>query len=176
MCAGPLTDALSFACIKGVSDGAKGTSMNAKENFLYRIASATGGKIGKTFALAIAAAAGDADAVIDMQKAGADIHAGDDAFLLEAVEAGRTESVAVLLKAGANVNARHGKALPLAAEKGYTEIVRMLLKAGADVNAIRRDLALTVAEVNGHEETVKVLKDWIARDTQKPSSNSLQPR
>ena len=70
----PLTDSSRFACMKElVTNHAEGMSMKAKENFLYRVASATDGKIGKTFALAIAAAAGDADAVSDMQKAGADM-------------------------------------------------------------------------------------------------------
>ena len=56
-------------------------------------------------------------------------------------------------------------ALVLAAENGQTETVKALLAAGAHVHA-DEDAALRRAENSGHADTVRVLKEWMARGEQ----------
>jgi ankyrin repeat protein len=52
-----------------------------------------------------------------------------------------------------------------------TETVKVLLDSGADVRA-DEDAALRRAAKNGHIDTVRVLKEWIAREVKTPAEDS----
>ncbi|CCZ55991.1 putative ankyrin repeat protein [Clostridium sp. CAG:1219] len=65
----------------------------------------------------------------------ADVHACGGALAF-AAENGYDEEVKLLLEHGANVHARNDAALIEASENGYVEVVEILLEHGADVHAI----------------------------------------
>jgi ankyrin repeat protein len=116
-------------------------------------------------------------------NAGAKVN-GNFPPLLAAVRTGNTESVNVLLEAGADVNGKDDDGttpLILAALFNHEGIIKMLLEAGADLNGISRSkeildivdsagadqdkisktgiTALMLAEMNGSQEVVKMLRD-----------------
>ncbi|KAJ3276142.1 hypothetical protein HK104_003719 [Borealophlyctis nickersoniae] len=76
-----------------------------------------------------AAAYGHLAVVKQLLKAGADVHAEDDAALGTVAENGHLEVVRFLLKAGADVNAQNSLALRNARDKGHSEVVELLWNA-----------------------------------------------
>jgi ankyrin repeat protein len=74
---------------------------------------------------------GDEEGISPIIRAGADVHAGDDGALINAVEGEHTGVVMRLIEAGADVNAREGEAVQTAIDNGDSELVRILAAAGA---------------------------------------------
>ena len=112
-----------------------------------------------------AAAAGDAERIVRLLRAGANPEArgsGDRTALLAAVQGNQIAAARALIQAGANVNAKDGigdSPYLLAGARGRTEILRLTLDAGADLKSTNRfgGTALTPACHYGHVETVRVL-------------------
>lgn len=108
---------------------------------------------------------GDADEVVRMLEAGADVNAviqGDGTPLIAASRNGHIKIVRMLLTRGADVNLGvegDGNPLIMAAREGYLEIVELLLEGGADVNRIvpSDENALIQASGEGHIEVIKLL-------------------
>jgi ankyrin repeat protein len=90
--------------------------------------------------------------------------------MIKAAYMGNTATVKSCIEKGANVNAKMGDsgltALMLAAGGGHTEMVEVLLANGAQVN-VKSDLgdtALSRTTDNGHNETIRILKDAEAKE------------
>lgn len=126
---------------------------------------ATGARAASEPELIQAAAAGDAERIVRLLRAGANLEArgsGERTALLAAVQTNQIAAARALIQAGANVNARDGigdSPYLLAGARGRTEILRMTLDAGADLKSTNRfgGTALTPACHYGHVETVRVL-------------------
>lgn len=104
-----------------------------------------------------AAARNELVKVIDLVlEEGADVHAEEDAALIQASVNGNKDIATVLLRNGANVHANGDNPIRSAAHNGHTETVRLLLENGADLHA-EDDQALREASANGHTETVRLL-------------------
>ena len=82
-----------------------------------------------------------------------------DNVLWRAARIGKFNIVEILLAAGADVYVRD-EGLLYASLMGYANVVKLLLEYGADVHAWD-DLALLLAEENGHVDVVAILEDWI---------------
>ena len=126
--------------------------------------------------LIAAAEKGHADVVRFLIEKGANINAnsGNGTALMASVAGGYIDIVQLLLEKGANVNVNvGGTALMFAARKGDTGIVQALIKKGADLNAADSTgyTALSLAEAGGHADTVRVLKDAMAK-TSKQNTNA----
>ena len=78
-----------------------------------------------------------------------------------------TDTMRALIDAGADKDI----ALLEAAANGLVEMVRESLGKGADVH-MGNGLPLSMAEHNGHTETVSVLKNWKRRGKKKRTSVS----
>ena len=108
---------------------------------------------------------GNADAIPELLKQGADINGADllgFTALMHAAENGRTEAVQVLLEHGADVNADDGvgsTAVTVAAEAGHLDIVRLLLEQGGDVDALVLNDKFLAAVAAGQWEKVGTLLD-----------------
>ena len=121
-------------------------------------------------ALCMAAWEGDNEAVRTLLDAGADVHAGTDAPLWFAAGGRHTDTMRALIDAGANKDI----ALLEAAANGLVELVKELLRKGANIH-MYDGLPLSMAEYNGHTETVRILKQWKRRGgngKKKPASAS----
>ena len=90
-------------------------------------------------------------------KAGANVHADNDAALRWSANNGHLEVVKALIEAGADVHAGDDYALRWSAENGHIEVVKVLVKAGADVHA-DDDYALRWSADNGQLEVANYLK------------------
>jgi ankyrin repeat protein len=104
------------------------------------------------WALCSAAMEGATETVVSLIGAGADIHRAADIPLADAAHGGHCDTVRALLAAGADRDI----ALFEAAMWGLTEIVTELCATGVDVNR-SEGLAMRMAAVGGHSETVKAL-------------------
>ena len=112
-----------------------------------------------------AAAAGDAERLVRLLRAGANLEArgnGERTALLAAVQSNQVAAARALIQAGASVNAKDAigdSPYLLAGARGRTEILRLTLDAGADLKSTNRfgGTALTPACHYGHVETVRVL-------------------
>ena len=112
-----------------------------------------------------AAAAGDAQAVRDLLRRGANIEARDDrgrSPLLLATHAAAIEAARVLIEAGADVNAMDDisdSPYLYAGAEGPLEILRMTLEHGADLASVNRygGTALIPAAHHGHVDIVREL-------------------
>lgn len=100
-----------------------------------------------------AAGQGYTDVVRGLLTIGANVHAYDDAALIDASECGHTESVRILLDAGADVHAQEDKALRSVTD---AETMRILLEAGANVH-VRAGAPLFNATDQGNPECVRLL-------------------
>ena len=118
-------------------------------------------------ALRMAAMDGDTECVKALLDAGADVHISVDAPLWYAAGGHHTDTMRALLDAGANRDI----ALLEAAANGLVELVKELLRNGANIH-MYNGLPLSMAEYNGHTETVKVLRNWKRRGKKKPASAS----
>lgn len=93
---------------------------------------------------------------------GADIEKGNP--LAHAAGIGDVRMIQLLLEKGANVNAAtsegHSPLTAAVSREVSPDIIRLLLKAGADVNhrTKRGETALTIAEQNGDDAMVSLLK------------------
>lgn len=123
-------------------------------------------------ALCTAAMEGDTEIVKALLDAGADVHDSVDAPLWWAALGRHTDTMRALIDAGANKDI----ALLEAAANGLVEMVRELLGKGADVH-MGNGLPLSLAEYNGHTETVRVLRNWKRRGKRAKccSSNTKPP-
>ena len=100
-------------------------------------------------------------------KEGADVnktdYIGGHTALQMAVWNHDTEIIRLLLEAGADVDVQESSWTPLiyAAFNGLTEIAQLLIEAGADLYAVNEqgENALTIAEKNGHQDIVKILRE-----------------
>ena len=121
-------------------------------------------------ALRMAAMDGDTECVKALLDAGADVHNSVDAPLWYAAGGHHTDTMRALLDAGANQDI----ALLEAAANGMVELVKELLRKGANIH-MYNGLPLSMAEYNGHTETVRILKQWKRRGTngkKKPTAGS----
>jgi ankyrin repeat protein len=121
-------------------------------------------------ALCTAAMEGDTENVRALLDAGANVHDSVDAPLWWAALGNHTDTMRALLDAGANQDI----ALLEAAANGMVELVKELLRKGANIH-MYNGLPLSMAEYNGHTETVRILKRWKRRGnnaTKKPASAS----
>ena len=121
-------------------------------------------------ALRMAASDGDTESVKALLDAGADVHNGVDAPLWFAAIGHHADTMRALLDAGANQDI----ALLEAATNGLVELVKELLRKGANIH-MYDGLPLSMAEYNGHTETVRILKQWKRRGgngKKKPASAS----
>ena len=121
-------------------------------------------------ALCTAAMEGDAEIIKALVDAGADVHDSVDAPLWWAALGRHTDTMRALLDAGANQDI----ALMEAAANGMVELVKELLRKGANIH-MYNGLPLSMAEYNGHIETVRILKQWKRRGgngKKKPASAS----
>ena len=118
--------------------------------------------------VADAAMRGDADAVLELLRAGADVNAaqGDGMTALHwAADNGQLELAGVLVFAGANLEAatRLGGFTPVmvASRSGRAEIVRLLADAGANLGATTEtgETALHYAAWSGNSEIVLALAE-----------------
>ena len=100
-----------------------------------------------------AAGQGYTDVVRGLLTEGADVHAYNDAALIDASECGNTECVRVLLDAGADVHAQEDKALCSVTD---AETMRILLEAGADIH-VHADEPLFNAADQGNTDCVRLL-------------------
>jgi hypothetical protein len=123
-----------------------------------------------------AATGGDANAVRDALKRGADINGrttgGNNALALAAA-GGHLDAVKELIKAGADINDGGRRFRPLngAAHSGHLQVVKFLVEAGAEVNLPdpdSADNALYFARVNNKSDVAKYLKSAGARLPQIP--------
>lgn len=109
-------------------------------------------------ALRLSASRGYSEMVNLLLDNKADATAGDNAFILSALEEaaknGHTRIVKILL--GHNVNIKKTLALQYSAQSGHVEIVTMLLKSGAGLHA-NNDAALLCGVNGGHFEIVSIL-------------------
>ena len=116
-------------------------------------------------ALIDAAHEGDAQAVRDLLRRGADVEARDSfgrTALLWAAIKGHTDVINIFLEINADVNAKGENdktALIHASARGQTDIIRALLLGGADVNMGDRfgRTPLLWAAIKGNVETAKTL-------------------
>jgi len=115
---------------------------------------------------------GDEDAVTQLLKNGADVHASQDWALRAASAGGHSEIVKALLKAGADVHALEDSALSSASAGGHTETVRLLLKAGAGVLDAGRNYARSMAQLNGHKAVVRLLDAPVAASPARPAAGA----
>jgi len=121
-------------------------------------------------ALRRAAMDGDTQSVKALLDAGANVHHSVDAPLWCAALGRHTDTMRALLDAGANQDI----ALLEAAANGMVELVKELLRKGANIH-MYNGLPLSMAEYNGHTETVRILKQWKRRGTngkKKPAAGS----
>ena len=100
----------------------------------------------------------DAHLVKLLLDAGANPRAHHDEALRRAAAYAPVEIVKLLLKNGADPRDFDDEPLRLAARMGRTWTVRVLLRAGA---FMREAAALRQALRHGHEETARVLQDWV---------------
>lgn len=84
--------------------------------------------------------------------AGANVHAQNDAALIEAATIGSVATVELLLEYGADVHAQNEKALLYAVNSCRVDVVRVLIAAGANV-----DRALILATARNYPDVVAVL-------------------
>lgn len=92
--------------------------------------------------------------------------------LRQAVDRGNQEEVKKLIEAGADVHDGDDAALRAAAYWGYKEIVEALIAAGAEPLTIRS--ALRSAEMNGHAEIAKALREAINNKLAVSASSSSE--
>jgi ankyrin repeat protein len=121
-------------------------------------------------ALRMAAWDGDTEIVKALLDAGADVHHSVDAPLWCAALGCHTDTMRTLIDAGANQDI----ALLEAAANGLVELVKELLRKGANIH-VYNGLPLSMAEHNGHTETVRILKQWKRRGKngkKKPAAGS----
>jgi ankyrin repeat protein len=121
-------------------------------------------------ALRMAAMDGDTECVKALLDAGADVHTSVDSPLWYAAGGRHTDTMRTLIDAGANQDI----ALLEAAANGMVELVKELLRKGVNIH-MYNGLPLSMAEHNGHTETVRILKQWKRRGTngkKKPASGS----
>ncbi|KAJ3036382.1 hypothetical protein HDV00_002798, partial [Rhizophlyctis rosea] len=82
-----------------------------------------------------------------------------------AATGGHIEIVKLLLKAGADVHAKDDATIIWAAAERHSEMVNLLVEVGVDVSRTGKSAgALTAAACNGHVEVVRFLMDSDARD------------
>lgn len=113
---------------------------------------------------------GDTESVKALLEAGADVHNEVDGALWCAALGRHTDTMRALLDAGADRDI----ALLEAAANGMVELVKELLREGANIH-MYNGLPLSMAEYNGHTETVRILKQWKRRGTngkKKPAAGS----
>ena len=113
---------------------------------------------------------GNTKSVKALLDAGADVHNEVDAALWCAALGRHTDTMRALIDAGANQDI----ALLEAAANGLVELVKELLRNGANIH-MYNGLPLSMAEYNGHTETVRILKQWKWRGTngkKKPAASS----
>jgi ankyrin repeat protein len=91
--------------------------------------------------------------------------------LIKAACRGQSEKINDLLDAGADVHTRKDAALVSASVNGNTDAAKVLLTAGAHAG----EEAVMMAKHHDHAETAQLLKDWRAREEQKPSLPMIQP-
>ena len=104
--------------------------------------------------LCYAAEQGRVDAVLNLLRQGADIHAYDDGALRWASRDGQIEVVRVLIAHGADLTHRSFMALTKACFNGHYSVAQLLLDSGAvDISG----KALMGACTNGHEPIVRLL-------------------
>jgi ankyrin repeat protein len=137
----------------------------AKEGYVQRVvnALAAGAKIHyyNDRPLRWACNGGHMNVVEILLKNGVDASANNSEPLRETSERGHIDVVKLLIKAGADVTAVGNYALRYAAAMGRLGVVIELLKAGADPSA-EGGKAVRWAQKQGHHETAKLLKDFIA--------------
>ena len=109
-------------------------------------------------ALRMAASAGDTESVKAFLDAGANVHHSVDAPLWCAALGRHTDTMRALIDAGADKDI----ALLEASANGLVELVKELLRKGANIH-MYNGLPLSMAEHNGHLETVRILKQWKRR-------------
>jgi ankyrin repeat protein len=109
-------------------------------------------------ALRMAAMDGDTESVKALLDAGADVHNEVDGALWCAALGRHTDTMRALLDVGGNQDI----ALLEAAANGLVELVKELLRKGANIH-MYNGLPLSMAEYNGHTETVRILKQWKRR-------------
>jgi ankyrin repeat protein len=109
-------------------------------------------------ALRRAAMDGDTQSVNALLDAGADVHHSVDAPLWCAALGRHTDTMRALIDAGADRDI----ALLEAAANGLADLVKELLRKGADIHMCN-GTPLRMAELNGHAETIRILKQWKRR-------------
>jgi ankyrin repeat protein len=109
-------------------------------------------------ALRRAAMDGDTQSVKALLDAGADVHHSVDGPLWCAALGHHTDTMRALIDAGADKDI----ALLEASANGLVDLVKELLRKGADIHMCH-GMPLTMAELSGHTETVKILKQWKRR-------------
>ena len=101
--------------------------------------------------------------VNDIKKAVNVIDAEGDSPLIYAAITGQTEIMDYLVNKSADVNHQnyHGySAVMKASQSGWTESVKKLINLGANVSQVINNegqSAMTLASINGHLETLKIL-------------------
>lgn len=89
-------------------------------------------------------------------NAGADVHAQSEAPIRIAASSGRYHVLKELLLNGVKIEANDNEAIRLAAQNGFTNCLKLLVDSGGNPRAVD-DQALKLAVLNGHADTVKYL-------------------
>ncbi len=112
--------------------------------------------INYNYTLRIAADNGHLDIVQYLVSLGADIHADNDAALLDASQNGHLDVVQYLVSKGANIHVEDDFALRRASMNRHLDVVQYLVSVGADIHAAD-DQAIRAAAFRGHLDVVQYL-------------------